>query len=272
MNPCVVDSTHAPIQKVFVRNGTDIYLCPDCGCLLADIDFNKAQYETAAYYTMSLITREEIENKWALRWRYVLSKIRSVIRDCGSSTLSLLDVGNGYFVSLASSEFGFRAQGLGISAEEINFARDVIGVQLINEEVGEHRINYDVVTCFNVIEHVVDPQSFLSALVDRVNPGGILVLSTPNTTCLRARIRGLKKWERIDPPHHINLFPRNALRYLVKRHGLEEVCYETLSTYITLVNTRNLMLRRLFFHFLKLFNLGADHFLIVRKPLGKVYS
>jgi 2-polyprenyl-3-methyl-5-hydroxy-6-metoxy-1,4-benzoquinol methylase len=268
MHPCVVDKTHAPVQKLFIRNSTDIYLCPDCGCLLADIDFNKAQYEATTYYTMSLNAKKDIENKWALRWRYVLSKITSIVRKVGSSSLSLLDVGagNGYFISLASGEFGFHATGLGISAEEIQFARDVIGVELINEEVTEHRINYDVVTCFNVIEHVVDPQSFLSALVDRVNPGGILVISTPNTTCLRARIKGLKNWERIDPPHHINLFPRNALRALVKRHGLEEVGYETLSTYITIVNTRNLMLRRLFFHFLKLFNLGADHFIIVRKP------
>lgn len=233
---------------------------------MADIDFNKDQYETNEYYTMRFNTKDDIEIKWGLRWRYVLNTIARLTKSERPVTLLDVGAGNGYFVLLASEEFSIDATGVGVHNEEIKFAKDVLGVQLINEDVAQHRRNYDVVTCFNVIEHVVDPSLFLGHLAARVKPGGILVLSTPNTACLRARIKGLQNWERIDPPHHINLFPRKSLRALISRHNLEEIKYETLSTYITLVNTKNLFLRRIFCNILRMFDLGADHFIITRKP------
>lgn len=41
---------------------------------------------------------------------------------------------------------------------------------------------YDLVTSMEVIEHVADPQAFVDALVARLAPGGLLILSTPNRT------------------------------------------------------------------------------------------
>lgn len=41
---------------------------------------------------------------------------------------------------------------------------------------------FEFVTCLEVIEHVADKRAFLSDLVDRLAPGGLLVMSTPNRT------------------------------------------------------------------------------------------
>ena len=49
---------------------------------------------------------------------------------------------------------------------------------------------------------------------------------------------------------------------------LHVIHYETLSTYINFVrkfDTRSLLLRRTFFHLLRMTRVGADHFLISRK-------
>ena len=266
MHPCVIDNRHGEPQKSFVKNNTDIYICSICKCVMADIDFNKNQYENEEYYTMNKKDLTEIETKWGLRWRHFLNTIK---KNSKTGIVKLLDVGagNGYFIKLAADEFGYDAKGIGISEKEIKFAREITGVNISLEDINDHRSNYDIVTCFNVIEHVVYPRSFIKALADRVLPEGLLVLSTPNPTCLRARLRGLKRWERVDPPHHINLFPKKALLPLLKEFNLFELNYETMSTYITLVNRQNFFMRNLFFELLKIFNLGADHFIIAKKIL-----
>lgn len=41
---------------------------------------------------------------------------------------------------------------------------------------------FDVVTSMEVIEHVTDPAAFMAALADRLAPGGLMILSTPNRT------------------------------------------------------------------------------------------
>ena len=41
---------------------------------------------------------------------------------------------------------------------------------------------YDVVTCMEVIEHVMDPAAFVHELVRHLKPDGLLLLSTPNRT------------------------------------------------------------------------------------------
>jgi 2-polyprenyl-6-hydroxyphenyl methylase/3-demethylubiquinone-9 3-methyltransferase len=41
---------------------------------------------------------------------------------------------------------------------------------------------FDLVTCMEVIEHVADPALFVNALAQRLSPGGLLVMSTPNAT------------------------------------------------------------------------------------------
>jgi 2-polyprenyl-3-methyl-5-hydroxy-6-metoxy-1,4-benzoquinol methylase len=176
-------------------------------------------------------------------------------------------VGNGYFVALASKEFGLQATGLEISAEEIRFANEVVGVRLISEDIAQHLAGYDVVTCFNVLEHVPDPQAFLSSVIARMKRGGLLVLTTPNPACVHARVKGLKDWNMVDPPHHINLFSRAALYEMLADRKMEVLRYETLSTYINFVrkfDTKRLILRRLVFNALRMANLGADHFVMAR--------
>lgn len=268
MKTCVVNAKHSLIPKNFLKNGADIYRCNDCGCIMADIDFDHGQYESGDYYTLAHKSLEDINNEWGFRWRYILGKI---VRNSQASTLLDVGAGNGYFVSLAAKEFGLNANGLEISAEEIRFAKDVLNVHLIHEDVTRHRRDYDVVTSFNVLEHVPDPQSFLTALVDRIKPGGLLVLTTPNPGCIHAKIHGVERWSMVDPPHHINLFSRKSLVEILETRGMELVDYETVSTYINFVrkiDTNSLVLRRLFFNLLRIANLGADHFVIARKRAG----
>jgi len=89
---------------------------------------------------------------------------------------------------------------------------------------------YDLVTAMEVIEHVADPQAFVSDLSARLASGGLLILSTPNRTawsklltitlaeCVGRIPKGTHDFDKfIDP---------DAMRGLLARAGLEVIDFE----------------------------------------------
>ena len=58
------------------------------------------------------------------------------------------------------------------------------GMSIDYRAVGVEELDgqYDLVTAMEVIEHVADPQAFVSYLAARLADGGLLILSTPNKT------------------------------------------------------------------------------------------
>jgi SAM-dependent methyltransferase len=58
-----------------------------------------------------------------------------------------------------------------------------------------------VVLCFQVIEHIREPEPFVRALGDRLAPGGTLVLTTPN------RLRTVS-----ENPYHVREYTAGELR------------------------------------------------------------
>jgi SAM-dependent methyltransferase len=93
--------------------------------------------------------------------------------------------------------------------------------------------NVSIVTAIDLIEHTIDPTKFLEQVKQRLRPGGICYLETPNVHSNVYRIGravarvtgGRPDWvfERLFPPEHIEYFSASGLRALVKRAGLEMV-------------------------------------------------
>jgi SAM-dependent methyltransferase len=64
---------------------------------------------------------------------------------------------------------------------------------------------FELITLTDVLEHLEDPRACLRALRDRLAPGGLLVISTPN----RRSLPGARRWmaERGVPGIRLNLAP-----------------------------------------------------------------
>lgn len=250
----------------FQRNGIDVYVCPSCGTYVCDSGYVIDQYDDS-YYTIATSDLEEIEGRWGFRWRYVLDRIVDRVEP-GSSILDV-GAGNGYFTKLARDEYGLDATGIEISDASADFARDVLDVELVVEDLAVHAPTYDVVTAFSVIEHVEQPREMLDALIERVRPGGLLVLATPNPQCIQRRVRGEKRWGMICPPHHLNIFTRAGLERMVTDAGLTPLSWETISTSVKAVrrfDTESQLLRRAIFRAFRATHLGADQLLLARVP------
>lgn len=123
---------------------------------------------------------------------------------------SVLDVacGPGYF-GLAVAGQGIDFFAVDISPECIAFAQKHVGGALKKnfkvmavEDLDEIGQTYDVVTSFELLEHVKDPEAALIKMWDRVKPGGRLILTTPVEN-------------RVPSPYHIHSFSEYEMEQLI---------------------------------------------------------
>ena len=77
----------------------------------------------------------------------------------------------------------------------------------------------DVITLFDVIEHLPQPRETLALCSRHLKPGGVIVLTTGDFAALTARWAGAK-WRLMTPPQHLWFFTRESLRRMALSLGL----------------------------------------------------
>ena len=79
---------------------------------------------------------------------------------------------------------------------------------------------YDIISLFDVIEHLTELQETFEKLHSILHQSGILILVTPNYNSLQRRVFG-PNWFQFKPIEHINYFTRKSLKKLALTHGFE---------------------------------------------------
>jgi 2-polyprenyl-3-methyl-5-hydroxy-6-metoxy-1,4-benzoquinol methylase len=137
----------------------------------------------------------------------------------------LLDVGcgAGFFLDEAV-EKGWQVFGTEFSERALALARakghEVISAQVAGEVLEQG--SFDVVTAFEVFEHVRDPLDEASLIATVTRPGGLLYCTTPNFDALSRRALGAR-WSVIEYPEHLWYFTPRTLRRWLGRAGFEAV-------------------------------------------------
>jgi SAM-dependent methyltransferase len=147
------------------------------------------------------------------------------------ASISLLDVGVGYgvFLKIAGEDYGLRnLSGMDPYPNSIEIAKSMTPARI---EVGslfdtkwpfeEH--SFDVITCFDVLEHLEKPDEFFAHARRYLKAGGIVIISTPNKE-LPYRMRSISLIGFPDTnPTHINVQPPSYWKALAERNGYEVV-------------------------------------------------
>ena len=81
---------------------------------------------------------------------------------------------------------------------------------------------FDGITAFDVLEHVLDPNAFLHSVHGRLNDGGHMVLTGPDTGGIVRRLMG-RRWYFYFPEEHLHYFNGRNLSDQVRKHGFEVV-------------------------------------------------
>jgi len=98
--------------------------------------------------------------------------------------------------------------------------RGIDTIELPIEQVESNQFN--VITSFEVLYHSFAPKQFLLSCRRILMPGGLLILTTPNSKGFDLLVAG-KSADSLDGPNHMNSFNPYSLRLLLERCGFEVI-------------------------------------------------
>lgn len=204
---CVICTREAPLQYL---DGYDI--CSYCHTRIAHIlpQEKKVQIVLEAHAQSYILTQEDQSDT------PIYTKRLEILSTYAPHVKTILDFGcgNGNFVKLLRSK-GYKAYGYDKSQYIVSHLNES-GVPTYLREHDIPDRYFDVITCFDVIEHTTAPQKILKVLAKKIKKRGILIITTPNAQSISAKVLG-KRWWVLGPTAHFVLFSTFSLQLFLSR-------------------------------------------------------
>jgi SAM-dependent methyltransferase len=229
--------------------------CPACGSLKNKLEFDKHGFEYSTctkcgslyqsprppleaferFYNDSISSKYWAECFFpsvaeARRERIFKPRVKKLVDLCEERNLctdTIMDVGAGHGIFLEEWK-DLYPNSRTIAIEPSHHLSDICrnkGLE-VAENIAEKVLGYenvaDLVICFEVLEHVHDPLSFIKTLSTFVKAGGYLMVSTLGIDGFDIQTL----WEKsnsISPPHHINFMSVSGFKILFERAGLAQI-------------------------------------------------
>jgi len=228
---CGADDCH-PIQTIKRHR---IVQCQQCECIYTN---PRAQWNYRDGST-------DFDSKLALYKVFRLPQRRTSAEKYWSQlayyrqTNRLLDVGSGYgFFLNYAKELGWDPTGVELAADQGAWCQREFGIS-VETDLSSKALEpggYDVITMWDVIEHLTDPPNFLRRCHDLLRPGGVILIKTPNADILlQDKPWWLKPYLKLyihlgypaNPVEHTFHFTFDRLHKLVEEIGFLVVFDET---------------------------------------------
>lgn len=222
---------------IFQEFGIDILKCKNCGHVFSSY---KTEQDYDGYFS-----DESVESEKQFWWD---DAHREMYYDFCRRFISgksgrLLDVGCGlgYFVKKMSDFQQWEVYGYEISRQAAEYAQKKLGLRNIfhgkiedsnfvrMDSFGEKK-SFDIITLWDVIEHIPDPDPLFSYLVTLLKDNGMLFIHTPNIKIqlakakLKKMLKGMKSdIHYLEAKDHINIYSMNTIRKVLYRNGFGKV-------------------------------------------------
>lgn len=136
----------------------------------------------------------------------------------------MLDIGcsGGYFLSIASKQ-GFVTSGIEPNAEESAYASEH-GIKILGSTISDldNSQKFDVITLWDVLEHIREPINYLQRLQSHLNPTGLVFVQIPSSDSLAARIMR-DSCNMFDGIEHLTLFSAFSLDMTFMKAGFTRI-------------------------------------------------
>jgi 2-polyprenyl-3-methyl-5-hydroxy-6-metoxy-1,4-benzoquinol methylase len=214
-NPNVGDYT-STANKYSVYN--NIVKCNKCGLLY----MNPRDSDVTQLY------KDVVDNSYLATWSERVETFNDHLEEIAKykTVGSLLDIGcyAGIFLDEAQKK-GYKVTGIEPSIWASNYAREKTGATVINANCNEKQFfpdeNFDLVTLWDVVEHLENPSLCFSNVYNYLKPDGMVVVTTHDIGSLFARIMG-KRYPWLMR-FHLYHFTPETLSALMRENGLEVI-------------------------------------------------
>ena len=213
-------------KKSFIAN-QELLVCINCGLWfckpdeLQGIDYDEV-YRTLEYQEEYFDSLDKNEDWGKLTNLTAFKAFFSKIKHPPHAKLLDVGCGVGMFCRAAYSK-RWDVKGIDIAKSAIEKGNKNVPFTMLNctaEEIRNNNEVFDVVTAFEVLEHLIAPYNLLNTVSELIKPGGSFFCTVPNLDCLTVKNSTRKDW---TPPIHVLYFTQKALQELLTRSGFKNV-------------------------------------------------
>lgn len=279
MGKCIICGS-LKSKIIFQEFGTDILKCQNCGHIFSS-------YQSNQNYNNYFGGKVESDNQfwWDESHRKMYNDFcdRFIVGKSGK----LLDIGCGlgYFVKKVSNFSDWQVFGYEISPAAVEFAKDKLGLNNVFcgrvEESNFLKEYFDIITLWDVIEHIPNPRPLLTYSLSILKDDGILFIHTPNIQVqlpkakIKKFLKGMNPKEHyLEAKDHINIYSTRTIRKILNDSGFLKTKFIHLRPIQSVAGSRNAILKLIknfWFYFSKMLfavtfgKINLDNLFIIAK-------
>ncbi len=210
-NLCGTDDT----ELLFIKDDCKIVKCKKCSLVYINprIGEERRREKYRGDYSLGYIAKEASKRK---RARKIIKRILKFKRRG-----KFLDIGcSAGFILEAARKKGFEPYGVEISPHALRYVREELKLEVFEgylEDAVFPDSFFDVVTMYNLLEHVSDPTRLLIEIRRIIKSDALIEIWTPNIGHKRAQRMG-REWPNIIS-EHLYYFDLESLRKLLEKTG-----------------------------------------------------
>lgn len=202
-------------RKIFVKNGGTYVKCGMCGMIYLNPVFKDD--ELRKYYENNIATQVAAHASESEFYRSIYTKgLYSIERFTNKG--AILDIGcsGGFFLNVAK-ERGWLTYGIELNRSEFAIACK-LGHKVWNMSIEEISLNekLNVITMWDVLEHIKMGRQYLEHLKNLLDDDGIVFIQTPNSASLAARVIQ-ERCNMFDGLAHVNLYTPKTISVLCEK-------------------------------------------------------
>ncbi len=235
------------IKKIYfgpIRNGglgrytsesIEIYQCTDCMAIWHELVNDLEEYYETTNYRDELENTSEEQDFYNLHDRENLNKLfysggtelyrNAVIADVGCGCGAFLDYVRGGAKDIIAVEPS-------VKYRDVLSRKGFHTYPYAKEAICDYKDKCDVVTSFDVIEHVEDPISFVADYYDLLKEDGVGIIGTPTDAPIMRKLLGeVYEKQILYSVQHLWILGEKNLRIIAEQAGFKKISFKYFQRY-----------------------------------------